>query len=95
MDGDVSAERTQIFFTTHNMMKNLIGKEELAFCSDDTCKIDLNGCQMTAMGVLDKHQKFHPAAFAFYSHGDEATFQWGCENLKEEVSEKCGVALTP
>ena len=50
---------------------------------------------MMVMGVVGKQQKFHPAAFVFYSHGDEATFQWGHENLKEEVSEKCGVASTP
>ena len=36
VDGDVSAERTQIIFTSHNTMKNLIGADELVFCSDDT-----------------------------------------------------------
>ena len=43
VDGDISAERKQILFTSHNMMKNSIGTDELAFCSDDTCKLDSNG----------------------------------------------------
>ena len=95
VDGDVSAKRTQILFTSHNVMKNLIGTDELGFCSDDTCKLDLSGCQIAVMGVAGKQQKFHPVDFAFRSHGDEAMFHWGHKHLKEESSEKCGVALTP
>ena len=74
MDGDVSAERMQILFTSHNMMKSLIGTDELALCSNGTCKLDSNGCQMTVMDVVGRQQKFHPAVF-FHSHGNEATLQ--------------------
>ena len=54
VDGDISAERTQIIFASHNMMKNLVGTNELVFCSDDTCKLDLNGCQSMVMVIADK-----------------------------------------
>ena len=77
------------------MLNNLTHAYELAFCSDAIYKLNLNGYQMTVMGVVEKQHKFHLAGFVFHYHGDEATFHWGHENLKEEVSEKCGVALTP
>ena len=54
VDGDASTERIQILFTSHKMMKNLTGADELSFYSDDTHKLDLNGCQMTVMGVAGK-----------------------------------------
>ena len=54
VDGDVSAERTHALFTSQNMMMNLVGTDELAFCSDDTHKLDLNEHHMTVMGAVDR-----------------------------------------
>ena len=42
VDGEVSANRMQILFTSLNMMINLIEKEGLVLYSDDADKIDLN-----------------------------------------------------
>ena len=55
IDGKVSANRMKNVLTSLNMMKNLIGKEELVMCSDDTYTLDLNGHQIMVMGATDKH----------------------------------------
>ena len=74
-DGEVSAKRMQIQLTSLNMIKNLIGKEELSWCSDGTWKLDPNECLMMVMVAADKEQKFYPTGFVLKSHGDEESCQ--------------------
>ena len=76
-------------------MSNFIGKEELVFCSYDTCKFNLNGYQIIAMGAADKQHAFHHVGFVLKSHGDEESWQWQFDKLKDEVSEKLLIAIAP
>ena len=75
VDGKISASRLKIMLALLNMTSNLIGKGQLVSCSDDTRKLDLNGFQMMAMGMVDKQNKFNPAIFVLKSYGDEESCQ--------------------
>ena len=75
MDGKISASRLKIMLALLNMTSNLIGKGQLVSCSDDTRKLDLNGFQMMAMGMVDEQNKFNPVSFVLKSYGDEESCQ--------------------
>ena len=83
VDGDISAERTQILFASHNATKSLTCTDEVVSWSDGTCKLDSNEHQMTAIGIADKQQKFHPAAFVSTLTAMKQHFSGGMKTWKK------------
>ena len=94
-DSIVDSKRFHAHFTSRSTIGQLVGKEHLAFASDETFRMVYNNHALRAMGAIDKQTKLAPTGFCLDSHVGEEASEWDFSATHSEVERLHGASVVP